>query len=224
MRNPQSQPQTQPPVQPQSQSLAQPQSQPSSQRPLQRSTRPQEWPTAWDSPETNGAGTEGSTGEQSRQWRALPPRVKRVWLLNQAIATVVVLACCAAAVAVCLINDWWGFWPGLIIGVVAAVDIVSLAVQPLQTAYQYAFNRFAIGERELVLKKGWLLRSTTTVPFNRVQHVDTKQGPVLRAFDLMAVIVHTAVGEHTIEALDVDEAQRVVELITARVLAAKEDL
>lgn len=186
--------------------------------------QPQKWPDMSDSPETDGTGTEGSAGEQSRQWRTLPPRVKRVWMLNQAIATVVLLACCVVAVVVCLVNDWWGFWPGLIIGGIAALDIASLAVQPLQTAYQYAFNRFAIGERELVLKKGWLMRSTTTVPFNRVQHVDTKQGPVLRAFDLMAVTVHTAVGEHTIEALDVDEAQRVVETITARVLAAKEDL
>lgn len=168
--------------------------------------------------------SQSSESLEERRWRALPPRVKRVWMLNQAIATVVLLACCAVAVVVCLANDWWGMWPAVVIGVVAVLDVLSLAVQPLQTAYQYAFNRFRIGERELTLKKGWLMRSTTTVPFTRVQHVDTKQGPVLRAFGLMAVTVHTAVGEHTIEALDVDEAQRVVELITARVLAAKEDL
>ena len=162
--------------------------------------------------------------EPAPQWRSLPLRVKRMWMISQTIQTGVVLAGCAVAAAVCLSNGWWDFWQPLIIGVIAALAVIWLATQPAQTAYQYAFNRFRIGERELTLSKGWLVRSTTTVPFNRVQHVDTEQGPLLRRFDLTAVTVHTAVGEHTIDALDSDEAQRVVELITARVLAAKEDL
>ena len=112
----------------------------------------------------------------------------------------------------------------LIIGLVAAYSVLDLAFQPLQTTYAYAFNRFSIGEKDLRLRKGWLFRSTTTVPFNRVQHVDTKQNPVLRHFRLTSVVVHTAVDTHEIEALNDAEAERVVELITERVAYAKEDL
>ena len=112
----------------------------------------------------------------------------------------------------------------MVLGAIAVFVLLELATQPLQSRYSYEFSRFSIGERDLRIRKGWMFRSSVTVPFNRVQHVDTKQRPLLRRFGLMAVEVHTAVGSHEIEALDADEAERVVEAITARVLTAKEDL
>ena len=163
-------------------------------------------------------------GDRDREWRALPQRVRRVWLVNEALSTLAALAVCAMAAAICLANGWWDFWQPLIIGLVAAYSVLDLAFQPLQTTYAYAFNRFSIGEKDLRLRKGWLFRSTTTVPFNRVQHVDTKQNPVLRHFRLTSVVVHTAVDTHEIEALNDAEAERMVELITERVAYAKEDL
>jgi membrane protein YdbS with pleckstrin-like domain len=164
------------------------------------------------------------SGNEAIGWRALPERVRRVWLVNETIGCAVTLAICAVATVICLANGWWGFWQPLIIGLFAAEALISLAFQPVQTKYAYTFNRFMIGERDMRLKKGWMFRSTTTIPFNRVQHVDTKQNPVLRHFGLTAVVVHTAVDEHEIEALDTPEAERVVALITTRVAAAKEDL
>lgn len=158
------------------------------------------------------------------QWQALPQRVRRVWMVNEVIGCAIALAICAIAATVCLINGWWDFWQPLAIGLIAAWAVLDLASQPLQTKYSYAFHRFAIGEHDLRIKKGWLFRSSTTIPFNRVQHVDTKQNPVLRHFDLTAVVVHTAVSEHEIEALDTAQAERVVQLITERVATAKEDL
>ena len=163
-----------------------------------------------------------STAEPSG-WRALPERVKRVWLINEAIQCAFILAGCAVATVLSFVYDWWTFWQ-IAIGLIAAYAVLSLAFQPIQTKYAYAFNRFRIGERDMSMRKGWLFRSSTTIPFNRVQHVDTKQNPVLRHFGLTKVVVHTAVGEHEIDALDNAEAERVVRLITERVDAAKEDL
>lgn len=163
-------------------------------------------------------------GREPREWRRLPERVKRVWLLRSIVADLTVIAVCALLAAIFIAADWWGLWQGLALGVVSALALVELVTQPLQTRYEYTFNRFSIGRRDLKIRKGWMFRKSVTVPFNRVQHIDTKQGPMLRKFGLMAVIVHTAVGEHEIEALDQDEAARVVDLITARVLTAKEDV
>lgn len=41
---------------------------------------------------------------------------------------------------------------------------------------------------------------------------------------MTSISVHTAVGEHEIEAIEDAEAAQLVDLITARVLAVKEDL
>lgn len=157
------------------------------------------------------------------QWRALPERVKRVWLINEAIQCAFFLAGCAVMMVAALVNNWW-FFLRIAIGLIAVYAVLSLAFQPIQTRYAYAFNRFRIGERDMSIRKGWLFRSSTTIPFNRVQHVDTKQNPVLRHFGLTKVVVHTAVGEHEIDALDNAKAEHVVRLITERVDAAKEDL
>lgn len=161
---------------------------------------------------------------ENLQWRPLPEHVRSVWMVNQAIITACVLAGCAAAVLICVACNWWGFAQGLVIALVTAAAVVDCATQPLQTKYAYAFSRFAIDRHCLHIHKGWLFRKSTTIPFNRVQHVDTKQGPVLRHFNLTGVIVHTAVGEHEIEALETDEAERVMALIADLVAQSKEDL
>ncbi|WP_052119023.1 PH domain-containing protein [Bifidobacterium callitrichos] len=167
-----------------------------------------------------GSGTDGCDDN----WRSLPGRTRTAWLVNEAISCVIALAVCGVVVAVCVANGWWGFWQRLIVGLFAAYAVLDLAFQPLQTKYAYTFYRFRIGERDLRTRRGWLLRKSTAVPYNRVQHVDTKQNPVLRHFNLTTVVVHTAADEVEIEALDTAEAERVVALITERVASAKDNL
>ncbi|PLS30533.1 Bacterial PH domain-containing protein [Bifidobacterium margollesii] len=159
-----------------------------------------------------------------RQWSSLPAAVKRVWLLRSLGMDLGGMALCAIAAVVCRIVGWWSFWHGLVLGVIVALLLAELITQPLQTRYSYAFNRYSIGEHDVMLKKGWLLRTTTTIPYNRVQHVETKQGPLLRRFGLTAVEIHTAVDEHEITALDDAQATSIVEQISARVLASKDDV
>ena len=169
-------------------------------------------------------GLDWGCGSSPREWRRLPERVTRVWMLRTVFGNIGVVLVCAVLAIIFIASDWWGFWQALVLGVIAAFSIIDLIAQPLQGRYTYRFTRFSIGERDLKLHTGWLFRKSVTVPFNRVQHVDTKQGPLLRAFGMTSVSVHTAVGEHEIEAIDDAEAARVVELITSRVLAVKEDL
>ncbi|RSX53553.1 Bacterial PH domain-containing protein [Bifidobacterium goeldii] len=157
-------------------------------------------------------------------WRPLPERVRIVWLINEAISCAMWLAACGVVATVCIINNWWGLWQQIIVALAAAYAVLDLASQPLQTKYLYAFTRFRIGEHELATRKGWLYRRSSTTPYTRVQHVDTKQNPVQRHFGLTTVVVFTASDEHEIAALDTAEAERMVALITERVAAAKEDL
>ncbi|MBT1180714.1 PH domain-containing protein [Bifidobacterium sp. CP2] len=157
-------------------------------------------------------------------WRPLPARIRTVWLVNEAIVCAAWLAACGIFTAICMANHWWGFWTQLTAGLATAYAVLDLVTQPLQSKYLYAFTRFRLGEHDLATRKGWLFRRSTTTPYNRVQHVDTRQNPVQRRFGLTTVVVYTAADEHEIAALDTAEAERMVALIAVRVASAKEDL
>lgn len=156
-------------------------------------------------------------------WHPYPERIQRMWLLSEALQCIFWSAVCAIAAAICWFNHWWS-WQPIVIGVFAAINLLDFASQPLQTKYRYSFVRFLIGEQFLRIRKGWLFRSTTTIPYNRVQHVDIKQGPLLHKFNLTTIVIHTAADSHEIESLDSTEAERITAMITERVAAAKEDL
>ena len=53
-------------------------------------------------------------------------------------------------------------------------------------------RKYAIREKDISYKKGIFFRSLTTVPFNRIQHVEIDQAPISRFFGLAALSVFTA--------------------------------
>lgn len=135
-----------------------------------------------------------------------------------------VIAVCGMTAVVCHIVGWWSWCHALVLTVIAVLAVLELATQPLRARYAYRFSRYSIGEHDVMLHRGWLLRTTTTIPYNRVQHVETRQGPLLRRFGLTAVEIHTAVSEHEIPALEDVQAAAIVEQISVRVLASKDDV
>src|SRR5690625_5155977 len=62
--------------------------------------------------------------------------------------------------------------------------------------------RYEIFEQEVYIQYGIIIVSKTLVPMIRVQHVDTKQGPILKQFRLASVTISTAATTHIIPALD----------------------
>lgn len=78
---------------------------------------------------------------------------------------------------------------GYVIGVVTAV--VLAAVLPY---LRYRRWRYEIRERDLFLSHGSLFFVLTLIPFDRIQYVETHQGPLDLAFGLMQLVVYTAAG------------------------------
>lgn len=178
--------------------------------------------------ESHDAESSGEPNATADMWQSLPERVRRVWWMNAIIQSVCWLIGGALGALVLQSTGWWAGWlPSVRVGVlalVAAIAVINVAVQPLQTRYEFAFDRFLIGEHDIRIRTGWMFHQTVMIPYNRVQHVQTKQGPVMRHCDLVTLEIHTAADTHQIEALDPAEAQRVNDLIAKRVLASKEDL
>ena len=69
--------------------------------------------------------------------------------------------------------------------------------------------RYDIREGEVDLQQGIVWVSRTLVPLARIQHVDTRQGPLQRRFGLATVVFYTAAGANRIPELSAPVAARV---------------
>ncbi len=71
---------------------------------------------------------------------------------------------------------------------------------------RYRRWRWEVTEVEVRLQHGLFIIERTVIPMVRIQHVDTSQGPIMRAFGLSEVKVSTAAGSHSIPALADEDA------------------
>lgn len=106
---------------------------------------------------------------------------------------------------------WWTTW-GVLVAIGAAVASSLVSESPAaRTAYligvpiaivlaaaipylRYRRWRYEIRERDLFLSHGSLFFVLTLIPFDRIQYVETHQGPLDLAFGLMQLVVYTAAG------------------------------
>lgn len=102
------------------------------------------------------------------------------------------------------------FWvPVTTVGIVVAAATVSLTmglVAGLSWLFlqfvlalwlpAIAFQRwgYALREDDLLIRRGVIVRSVTAIPLSRIQHVDTRQGPLEQWIGLARLQIHTASG------------------------------
>ena len=75
--------------------------------------------------------------------------------------------------------------------------------------------RYEIREDEVDLQRGIVWISRTLVPLARIQHVDTRSGPLQRRFGLATVVFYTAAGPNQIPELSAPVAAGVRDRIAA---------
>lgn len=84
---------------------------------------------------------------------------------------------------------------------------------------------YALREHDINFRKGWFWKSLTSIPFNRVQHCEVKQGPVESMLKLSSLKVYTAGGgssDMTIRGLDPETAKELRTYVT-KVAASKRE-
>jgi len=106
-------------------------------------------------------------------------------------------------------------WLSLVIGCaeLALLMILSVVVAPRFYARTW---RYEISEHDVYIQSGFLTITRHTVPFLRIQNVDTVQGPIDKRFGLSTATVSTAGGKATIPHLDEHVADELRELISSR--------
>lgn len=132
-----------------------------------------------------------------------------VWLVNGLwFVVVAVVACVMAAIFL----PWWA---PVAVGALAVVGIVWWVI----VAHRQVKNLgYAIRANDLLIQRGIMFRSTTVVPFGRMQFVDVSSGPVSRFFGLATVELHTASAssDATIPGLPTEDANHLRELLAQR--------
>ena len=122
---------------------------------------------------------EALTGEP----QTLEPAIRGVWVIQSAISAAVLGV--VAAVAFSVVSPGGAWIGGVVFGLVFVIGVVF-------SLLRYRIWMYQVREDSLYLRRGVLTRVNTVAPYVRIQHVDTRRGPVERVFGLATTVVYTA--------------------------------
>ncbi len=159
--------------------------------------------------------TESALREPAHQ---VSPRAIAYWQVG-ALVGLVVLVIAALVCWFLFPHPWWAF---AIAAVLFGWVLVDLLIVP---KLRYRIHRWEVTPTAVFTRSGWLMREQRIAPLNRVQTVDSHQGPLMRLFNLSSITVTTAsaAGPITIDCLDHELAQRLVAELTERTAAVEGD-
>ncbi|MGF2942825.1 PH domain-containing protein [Enterococcus xiangfangensis] len=156
--------------------------------------------------------------------KQMPQRIKAVWRKNHYVTMgIFFLLGVAGTVALVWFDQFKGIFSWFVIAYFVILGLIFALVMAL-IPYRYTFHRYEITTEDIAFQKGFIFRSITYVPLNRIQHVETEQGPFLRQENLMEIVIHTAATSHHLAGLDMQEAMALRQQIIELVKAAKEDV
>lgn len=142
----------------------------------------------------------------------LAPAAKKVWRLTAGLSALAALAV-ASVLGTSLASAGADRLLALAPFVLAAVGgVIAVVVVP---ELRYRRWRYEIRDDEIDIRHGAVAIRRTLIPMTRVQHVDTRSGPLQSSFDLATVAFHTAAGENAIPQLTVGEADEVRRRVAA---------
>lgn len=107
--------------------------------------------------------------------------------------------------------------PLIVVSVVLGYIVFWIVVlAAIQISYKY--SGYALREKDLLYRSGWLNRKTRIVMINRIQHISVQSGPLERKFGLASVSVFTAgstAADFTIKGINEEIAQKIKSWISA---------
>ena len=108
--------------------------------------------------------------------------------------------------------------------VTAAAAVLALLILFWTPKRRYRAWAYRMDEDEIRIRSGLLIRSSTIVPFGRVQHTDIVRGPLQRRYGLASLVLHTAGTRSAatiLPGLEAEEAESMRDHVRARI---REDL
>lgn len=104
-----------------------------------------------------------------------------------------------------------------IISVAVIVYVLIAVLRFLSISISFKYSGYALREKDVLYRSGWLKRKIRVVMLNRIQHVSVQSGPLERRFGLSSVSIFTAgssEADFTINGITEHTAQRIKEWIS----------
>ncbi|MCQ4334325.1 PH domain-containing protein [Natronomonas sp. F2-12] len=115
--------------------------------------------------------------------QTLESEIQGVWALQAAVSAAILGVIAAVAFSVLSVGGPW-------IG--GAVFAVGVVIGIVLSVLRYRIWTYQVREDSLYLRRGVVTRVETVAPYVRIQHVDTRRGPIERVFGLATTVVYTA--------------------------------
>ena len=128
----------------------------------------------------------------------LDPRARTLWRLSALLSAMPLVLLCAGG-AWGLIH--LGVRPLFVVTPAIGAGLLVVVAAILMPDLIYRRWLYEIGENEVDLQSGIVTITRTRIPMARIQHVDTRRGPLQRRFGLASVVLYTAAGASEIPAL-----------------------
>ena len=100
------------------------------------------------------------------------------------------------------------FWiPSSIIALIS----VALILRAIEIEKGFPLKKFGTRQHDMIYQSGFFYFTETVVPYNRIQHVEIKQGPLSRLFSLYSLRLYTAgasSGDLVIDGLNKSTAEK----------------
>lgn len=142
-----------------------------------------------------------------------------------------------AGLAIVFINVLWEIikkvWPFIILialqnkpnkidkyEVIALLFVMLTVVSAL---FKFFFFRFYIEENKLVIKSGWIKKTTQIIPLEKIQTVNIEQGPVHQVMNIVKLSIDTAGSEKTETKIDALH-KAMAEALREELLSSKQDV
>ena len=144
-----------------------------------------------------------------------------VWKFSGVIGCLITWILCGVLLVLTIMQDWsyWFFFGLLLLSLLQFYLTVFLI-----PSIRWKRWRYEVRSSEIDIQSGMFVIKRTLVPMIRVQHVETKQGPLLRKYNLASVEISTAATIHIIPALDLEEADELRHYISRMASVEEEDV
>lgn len=120
----------------------------------------------------------------------LDPKVIGLWRIQGGIQFLLFTTPVMGTIGL-LLSQNVGLWSAIFPTLFALFELTRLLLWP---SIAYDHFHYQLRERDLLIERGVLFRTTSCIPLDRIQHIDTNQGAIERTLGLFQVVIYTAAG------------------------------
>ena len=148
--------------------------------------------------------------------RQLDPRIRTVWRVGAALRSLLIAVSSLSAAGIAVATDVLA--PAAAVGIAVTISLVVAGFGWWWPGVTYRHWSYRLGDEAIEVDHGVAFRVHSVIPYFRVQHVDTAQGPIDRRLGLTSLTIHTASAatDATLPGLADDDARSVRALVLER--------